>query len=213
MKMKLFFSLLLLTGALGSRAQLPVKDKAKASVINNIEFMDRQKLQPEWYHYNIWYQKILGIKIPMPGLGLHNNYAKKDMRLILQETPMLAAVAYNKSKTEDYHEEVDKVFKQETMKFADKTIDYQYSLTQSKRRELISAITKELTEYSSNGGDSKFVQTLTDEVIRINANVTIIKDSHMANSKKREAYIGFEKELMEVHKKAIKLNRINKVVK
>ena len=45
-----------------------VKDKGKWSVLNNMEFMDRVRLQPEWYHYWIWYKKVLGIKIPLPGL-------------------------------------------------------------------------------------------------------------------------------------------------
>ena len=91
-------------------AQVPVKDKAKRSVLNNIEFMPRVRLQPEYYHYWIWYKKVLGIKIPMVGLGLHDSYGKKDMRNILQETPTMAAVAYNKSEAENQHEETDKVY-------------------------------------------------------------------------------------------------------
>lgn len=80
---------------------MPVKDKGKWSVLNNMEFMDRVRLQPEWYHYWIWYKKVLGIKIPLPGLGLHDKYGKEDRRNFqLQEIPMMAAVEYNKSETE-----------------------------------------------------------------------------------------------------------------
>lgn len=68
----LFFSLMLIIGTSNTYSQMPVKDKGKWSVLNNMEFMDRVRLQPEWYHYWIWYKKVLGIKIPLPGLGLHD---------------------------------------------------------------------------------------------------------------------------------------------
>ena len=216
MKKLIFFSLtFLLIGTMGVNAQMamPVKDKAKASVLNNTEFMNLQRLQPESYHYWIWYKKIFGIKIPMPGLGLHDKYGKKDMRLVFQEAPTLAAISYNKDKTEEYHKEVDKVFMQETAKFADRSIDTQYLLTKEERRDLLDAINRELVKYAMNKGDLMHIKALTDEVIRINANVEIIKDSHMGTAKKREAYLNFNKELQEVHKKVVKLNRINKVIK
>jgi len=51
----LFFSLMLIIGTSNIYSQMPVKDKGKWSVLNNMEFMDRVRLQPEWYHYWIWY--------------------------------------------------------------------------------------------------------------------------------------------------------------
>ncbi|MCS2373003.1 hypothetical protein NXV03_26275 [Phocaeicola vulgatus] len=87
----LFFSLMLIIGTSNTYSQMPVKDKGKWSVLNNMEFMDRVRLQPEWYHYWIWYKKVLGIKIPLPGLGLHDKYGKEDRRNFqLQEIPMMA---------------------------------------------------------------------------------------------------------------------------
>ena len=62
----LFFSLMLIIGTSNVSSKMPVKDKGKWSVLNNMEFMDRVRLQPEWYHYWIWYKKVLGIKIPLP---------------------------------------------------------------------------------------------------------------------------------------------------
>ena len=95
----LFFSLMLIIGTSNTYSQMPVKDKGKWSVLNNMEFMDRVRLQPEWYHYWIWYKKVLGIKIPLPGLGLHDKYGKEDRRNFqLQEIPMMAAVEYKKQK-------------------------------------------------------------------------------------------------------------------
>lgn len=203
------FSLMLLVNIVRVFAQVPVKDKAKQSVLNNIEFMPRVRLQPEYYHYWIWYKKVLGIKIPMVGLGLHDSYGKKDMRNILQETPTIAAVMYNKSEAEKQHEETDKVYKQELFKFADKEIDYQYTLMKSKREQLISDINKEIDEYS---GSTENVKIISDELLRIQSNIKIIHESHMSNAKKREAYLGFEKELTELRSLAQRLNKVNKIV-
>ncbi|MFQ9248608.1 MAG: hypothetical protein ACLR3R_15075 [Clostridium paraputrificum] len=44
----------------------------------------------------------------------------------------------------------------------------------------------------------KHIEVITDEVTRIKKNIDIIHDSHMSNSKKREAYLDFDKELIEV---------------
>ena len=130
---------------------MPVKDKGKWSVLNNMEFMDRVRLQPEWYHYWIWYKKVLGIKIPLPGLGLHDKYGKEDRRNFqLQEIPMMAAVEYNKSETEKEGYNVDTIYRQEPFKFGDKEIDYQYTLTKNRRNDILNDINKKLVEYSSN---------------------------------------------------------------
>ena len=170
----LFFSLMLIIGTSNTYSQMPVKDKGKWSVLNNMEFMDRVRLQPEWYHYWIWYKKVLGIKIPLPGLGLHDKYGKEDRRNFqLQEIPMMAAVEYNKSETEKEGYNVDTIYRQELFKFGDKEID---------------------------------------EVTRIKKNIDIIHDSHMSNSKKREAYLDFDKELIEVLSLITRLNNINKTI-
>lgn len=215
MKKNVFIILLLLfTYTLGfSQVVSPVKDKAKLSVLNNIEFKDRVKLQPEWYHYSIWYMKVLGVKIPMVGLGLHNSYAKKDMRNILQEVPLMATVAYTKEEASKQHEETDKVYNQELFKFADKEVDYQYTLTKSKRNELISDITEEISKYAEEGGTTENVKTITDEVIRIRSNIDVIHQSHMSNAKKRESYLSLEQELIELRSLTIRLNNINKVAR
>ena len=146
----LFFSLMLIIGTSNVYSQMPVKDKGKWSVLNNMEFMDRVRLQPEWYHYWIWYKKVLGIKIPLPGLGLHDKYGKEDRRNFqLQEIPMMAAVEYNKSETEKEGYNVDTIYRQELFKFGDKEIDYQYTLTKNRRNDILNDINKKLVEYSS----------------------------------------------------------------
>lgn len=210
------FSLMLLGNTLSALAQvpvpIPVKDKAKKSVLNNIEFLPRVRLQPEYYHYWIWYKNVFGVKIPMVGLGLHDRYGKKDMRNILQEMPTIAAVSYTKSEAENQHEETDKVYKQELFKYADKEVDYQYTLMKGKHEQLISDITKEITDYSNNNGSSDNIKIISDELLRIQKNIKIIHESHMGNAKKRESYLGFEQELTDLRSLAIRLNKINNIV-
>ena len=65
---------------------------------------------------------------------------------------------------------------------------------------------------SSNGGNKEHVEVITDEVTRIKKNIDIIHDSHMSNSKKREAYLDFDKELIEVLSLITRLNNINKTI-
>lgn len=211
---KFFFSLMLCAVMTTmSFAQEPVKDSGKWSVLNNMEFMERVRLQPEWYHYWIWYKKIFGIKIPLPGLGLHDSYAKEDRRNILQETPAMAAVAFNRQQAEKEHESVDTMYRQELFKFTDKSVDYQYTLTKSRRNDLLSDITAQLTDYIDNGGDVDKAKVISDEVLRISSNVEIIHDSHMSNAKKREAYLDYEKELVEVLSLVTRMNNLNKNVR
>ena len=179
---------MLIIGTSNTYSQMPVKDKGKWSVLNNMEFMDRVRLQPEWYHYWIWYKKVLGIKTSLPGLRVTttNTGRKIDVISQLQEIPMMAAVEYNKSETEKEGYNVDTIYRQELFKFGDKEIDYQYTLTKNRRNDILNDINKKLVEYSSNGGNKEHVEVITDEVTRIKKNIDIIHDSHMSNSKKRE---------------------------
>ena len=208
MKRTVLFSLIVLLGAVGINAQQKVKDSGKYSVIRNSEFMDRMRLQPEWYHYWIYYKKVLGIKIPLVGLGLHDSYAKKDMRNINQELPTIAATMYTKSQADKESKEVGIVYNQELFKFADRTVDYQYTLTNSRRKELYTNISSALSKYRNLGGDKDNIKILEDELERIKSNISIIHDSHMSNSKKREAYISHEQELMQLLKMISMLNSI-----
>ncbi len=213
--MKKLIFLLVLCSLLVSNnlfSQMPVKDSGKWSVLNNMEFKERVRLQPEWYHYWIWYKRVFGIKIPMPGMGLHNKYAKEERRNILQETPAMAAVSFTKKQAEQEHETVDTMYRQELVKFTDKSVDYQYTLTKSNRRNLISEITLQLKDYMDNGGEFDKAKVITDEVTRISSNIEIIHKSHMSNSKKREAYLGHEQELRTVLNLVTRMNNLHKTI-
>lgn len=205
------FISLLFFSSLSAIAQYvePVKEVGKVSVLNNMVFMPREKLQPEWYHYRIWYTSIFGIKFPMIGLGLHHEYANTDMRNIKQLLPLTLTVDYTRQEAEVEHEKTDIVYKQELAKFADKTIDYQYTLTNNRRNDLIDNIETSVQQYLANNGSEKNAEIIRSQVERITANVQIIHESHMSNSKKREAYIKYENELKKVYSLILRLNSIN----
>ena len=69
----------------------------------------------------------------------------------------------------------------------------------------------ELSSYSKKGGNPENSFKIINEVDRIRSNVTIIHESHMGNAKKREAYLGFEKELKSLYRLVVKLNMLNKI--
>lgn len=204
---KIILLILLVISAFETSAQMVqmVKDKNKNNQMKSQEFM-QWKFTPKWYYYK-WHIT----KNPL-GLGLHKNYVKTDKRNIIQETPMMAAVAWNKSQAEEQGEKTDVVYKQELFKFADKEVDYQYILTKNNREELLKRINELLSNYSDSGGNPKHIVTITSEVTRIKSNVEIMKDSHIGNAKKREAYLGYEKELVNVLGMIIRLNNLQKTV-
>lgn len=221
MKKIVFTYLILLGFAFSANSQAFAKDNSKLNQIRSQEYL-QWKFHPNWYYYSWYHKRVLGIRVRIPGLGVHDRgpggigggdgYVRTDKRNILQEAPAIAFTNQSLKETEKQHQHTDIVYKQELAKFADRSIDIQHSLSKGSRDHLIREINKELSQYTSRKGDPKNAKILSDEVTRITSNVKIIHDSHMSNSKKREAYINLEKELKEVLDYAIRLNSINKTI-
>lgn len=211
--MRAFIILFGLTFIFGltSFSQAKVKDKNVNNQLKSQEYM-QWKFTPKWYYYSWYKTKVLGVSITVPGLGLHNNYVKKDKRNIKQEAPTIVAVTLNEKEATQQGDDTDVVYKQELTKFADRTVDIQYELTKSERDNLISQISKELLKYAKNGGENQHVNSISGEVLRIRANIKIIHESHMSNAKKRVAYIGFQEELTNILSMTLRLNNINKTL-
>jgi len=187
----LLLSIIILSS--GCFAQWKVKDKNKNNQWKSMEFQ-QWKFTPKWY-YTLF----------------HSGYRKTDKRNIKQEAPMVLASALSKAESDKQGESTDSLYKQELSQFADKSIDYQYTLTKSNREDLIENIMTELSSYSKKGGNPENSFKIINEVDRIRSNVTIIHESHMGNAKKREAYLGFEKELKSLYRLVVKLNMLNKI--
>lgn len=168
-----------------------VKDKNKNNQLKSMEFM-QWKFTPKWYYYKWhWWNNPLG-------LGLHSNYVSKDRRNILQETPMILAVAQSRKEAEKEHQEVDLVYRQELAKFTDREIDLAYLAYKSRRDELVNNIFNALIHYEEKGGDPNIYKPLSENLERILTNIGIIHNSHMSNAKKREAYNAYDNELTEL---------------
>ena len=113
----LFFSLMLIIGTSNTYSQMPVRIKGNGAclIIWNLWIEYDYNQNGIITGYGI--KKVLGIKIPLPGLGLHDKYGKEDRRNFqLQEIPMMAAVEYNKSETEKEGYNVDTIYRQELFK-------------------------------------------------------------------------------------------------
>ncbi len=204
MRKSIFFFLVLSFFCCKVNAQMSVKDKNRTNQIKSMEFM-QWKFTPKWYYYKWhWWNNPLG-------LGLHKNYVSKDRRNIYQYTPAIASTFLQKNEAEKQEEETEVVYKQELAKFADRSIDYAYTLSKSRRDELKSEFNRFYSEYTIISSDQKSKQTLMFEYNRILSNVKIINDSHMSNAKKREAYLQNEQELVELialTKRLIKVSNI-----
>lgn len=207
-------------------SQVRVKDESKINQLKSMEYM-QWKFSPDWHYYS-WVRRsrnVLGMTWSWnePGLGIHENgpagigggdgYVKTKKNNIMQYAPMLVFVRDKKEKTEEQGEKTDIIYKQERAKFVDKSIDYQYLFYSSSLKNLQNEIIDETSKYSKNKGNSKNVDTIKKELQRIQANISIIRNSHLSNSKRKEAYIGYENELKELRGYIKNLNRINNINK
>ncbi len=227
--MKLIIPFFLFFLTLGNvNAQMRVKDKNKINQIKSIEYK-QWEFSPDWYYYSWVKRKIFGISIRVPGLGRHDrgpggigiggdNYVNEYDNNVKQYTPMIATVSsITLPNTEQQEEDTETVYKQELAKFADKTIDYAYILSKSRRDELKGKFNILYQKYALKNGSSKEGQNnmyvLKFEYDRIISNVEIIKDSHMSNAIKREAYLQNEQELIELVALTQRLIRLSDVLK
>jgi len=173
----------------------PVKDKSKINQMKSMEYM-QWKFTPRWY-YSLF----------------HRSYRRTNKNNINQYTPALGFTEITKGQADQQQEETNIVYKQELAKFVDREIDYQYLLKKKTFDDLLSDISEELSVYSDGGGAQENVTTIQFEADRIKTNIELTKNSFMSNSKKREAYLGFEKELAAVRSMTYSLNRFKKLPK
>lgn len=203
----LSLSLLLLSTSLFSQTVVPVRDNNKTNQMKSIEFM-QWKFTPKWYYYSLWNGGLM---------GLHQRYINNYGKNINQYTPAIASVVYQRTEAEKQEEDTKTVYNQELAKFADKEIDYAYSLSASRRNALKTEFLYYYNKYSQANSfmpdGQRNCKTLLFEYERILSNVKIINESHMSNAKKREAYVESEQELVELVALANRLSNLNNVLK
>lgn len=223
---RILLIIVLFISCFSASAQWMVRDNNKNNQLKSIEFM-QWKFSPDWYYYSWYYKRVLGIKIKLPGLGLHDkgaggtgiggdNYVNKYNNNIKQYTPAIASVVLQRNEAEKQEQDTKEVYNQELAKFADKEIDYAYTLSASRRNSLKTEFLYYYNKYAKNNSfmpdGEKNCKTLLFEYERILANVKIIHESHMSNAKKREAYVECEQELVELVALANRLANLNNVL-
>jgi len=213
---KILFIALLSCFYFSASAQWMVRDKNMNNQLKSIEFM-QWKFTPKWYYYSWYTERVLGIKVTLPGLGFHQHYIDKYGNNIKQYTPTIASVVYQRTEAEKQEKDTKEVYNQELAKFADKEIDYAYTLSASRRNALKTEFLYYYNKYSQANSfmpdGQKNCKTLLFEYERILSNVKIINESHMSNAKKREAYVESEQELVELVALANRLSNLNNVLK
>ena len=192
----IFLLMILLVGSITScycQDVKAVEDKYKNHQMKSMEFI-QWKFRPKWY-YNLF----------------HKKYMKKYTKNIKYEAPMAVAIENTQKEAGETQEKVRIVYEEERNKFLDRTIDYEYLLTKNDRENLLKTIESNLTTYIQNGGEQRHVDVLNQEVDRIKKNIEIIHKSHLANSKKREAYLSYFNELQKVNSLAIRISQFTKL--
>jgi hypothetical protein len=199
-----------------AQAVMIVKDNNKINQMKSIEYM-QWKFTPKWYYYSWYEEKVLGIEIPMPGLGLHQHYINTYGNNNKQYIPAIASATYSRRQAEKEEADTKTVYNQELAKYVDREIDYVYSMTAPRREELKTDFLNYYDKYASDNSTetnkTQNCQTLMFEYDRILVNVQIINESHMSNAKKRESYLACEKELGELVALTTRLVNLNNILK
>lgn len=120
----------------------------------------------------------------------HNKYRTgPDRRNMKQLLPLIAATRINLSLTEKEEEDVDKIFKQEMFKMADRSLNKNwYLLYENKVKSLNNRITLLNAEAVTAGVDFDMLLALKGEQERINADIELTKESYEDDTKKAEQF-------------------------
>jgi hypothetical protein len=177
---------------------------------------------PKSYYYSWYYEEVdLGIfdfTVKLPGEGVHDNgipgigggdgYVQVDRRTSFQLTPTKASTVLSNSEWEQSHESEDKMYNQEMMKLADRTIDTEYLLKKEDLDNIKTVLEKEMAKLSGNKVGLSVCQSLYDEYDRISKNIDIVKNSHLENAKRRVAYQSIETDFIELAKTCTSVNKM-----
>ncbi len=214
-----------------SFSQRRVEDENKLNQLRSIEFM-QWKFSPDWYYYSWVKRKVFGVKVKIPGMGIHDrgpggvgggdNYVRKYNRNITQTSPLILETIYDKKKNIVEGNMIDTIYKQETAKFLDRTIDKTYFKFKKIFSNVKNKINYECALYlknSRNGLSSqsqfdvlKNVMKIKQNTERISSNIKIVHKSHISSSKKMKAYQNYEKQLKETLAVIKSLNSIENIL-
>lgn len=206
--------LVLMTATLGLQHMYAQHDKDNYNQWASMEYK-QWKFTPRSYYYSWDYKRVLGIKIPIPGLGVHDNgpggigiggdnYVNEKWRQMTglrSEATVTHILESSYSKKED--EYWNTVYKGDLATIADRSLEVSYSITKDTRDRLKQQITDNLEAM-----DGETANNFRMEYNRILDNVSDIRNTHMDNAKKIVAY---ENENRSLEKLAVLTGKVAKI--
>ncbi len=177
MKKQLFLLWFLCLVSLQALAQAPVVVPVKSQ---NTRYQLEREVITRWGKFNPKWYFIL----------FHNKYREgKDRRNMKQLLPIMAAARMSAAESEQEDKDLTQVRDQEMFKMADRSLNKSYHLLyESKLKSLNNGIALLNTQAIAAGVDFDMIMALKGEQDRINADVTITKDSYEDDAKKAERF-------------------------
>lgn len=142
------------------------------------------KFSPKWF-YELLYKKYM------------EEYGNTDDFL----EPLTEHAENSKNRVINAHNEIDVVYKQEIVKWNDRTIDREYELVENDINDLRSLIEKETGKFLKNKISVSNAEVIYKELSRIDSKLKIVIGAHLENEKRRSSYqeiIGDYKNLFRV---------------
>ena len=199
---KILIVSVMLCGYIGSAsAQKKYHDKANFHQIRAMED-GPWKFEPKGYYYSWFHKRVLGIKIPIPGAGIHDNgpsgigvggdhYVKKYGPNAKWRSETIATTTLENSTYENQKKSYSEMEELEVRLSADRTVDLAIKAYNDKYKKLCKQIENNLIEYGKMIQDNREIENLqacTNNYLRIKENMKLISSAYVSNMKRAESY-------------------------
>lgn len=185
-----------------TQAQKPVYDESKFYQFRAIE-NGPWEFRPKYYYHSWITKRVLGIKIKVPGLGVHengpggigiggDNYIKRySPNAPLRDATMLLSMKEreNYEKQLEHYEQVQNI---EAKLISDRQLDIVYPFISGKFHSSKERLFESLLEYSNNLNSKHEEKALFAAYLqysRIEENIKNIKGYYVENGKRQELYL------------------------
>lgn len=220
MKLKRLWTVFLATCMLGTAGY--AQDESSDDLYNQVASMEYKqwKFTPRAYYYSWDYKRVLGIKIPIPGLGVHDNgpagigiggdnYVNERWR---QMTPLRVSAAAesnlqaaNSEKEKDYWKDINI---KDLVVYADRSTDLPLvgakAITEQDREEFSQRILDNIHNIRELEGDQmrELADKLRFEYDVIQEEINIVGDAHEDNSNRLRTLQNCNNRLRKLDRKA-----------
>lgn len=219
---KILIVCLVLCGSISTAsAQKKYYDKANFHQFRSMED-GPWKFSPQDYYYSWWYKRILGVKVKVPGAGVHDNgpasigvggdhYVKRYTPNAKWRNETMATTAMEITPYENQKKSYSEMAALEERLTADRTVDLAIKAFDSKYKKLCQVIEHNLLQYAMNIQDSREGKNLTactNAFLRIKKNMKLIGSVYVENMKRAESY---QKELDKLYSLNQNINSLKRM--